>query len=109
MAQKIMLNLDDETFQYLEVLAVGLNFEQHDSKDNEAFQKGHNKEKDHFGPLVSRMLEGIAESLASGVRRSGSWERNCIESLTGWDGTINRGMFGPLVCIPEDKTTVLED
>ena len=96
--KKIILNLSEETFQYLEVLAFGLNLEQHDgNQDNKELLNGHNKQNDDFAPLVSRMIEDIAVSLADGVRRPGAWERNVVNSLTGWNGTVNRGMFGELI------------
>jgi len=47
------------------------------------------------------MLESISASIATGVKHPESRERNTIEELTGWDGTINRGMFGSLVDIPK--------
>lgn len=95
--KKIVLNLDDETFQLLEVLAFGLNIEKYGYVKNEEMEKGHSKKNDDFAPLVSRLLEEIASSLSAGVRRPGSWERGVVDSLTGWDGTYNRGMFGELV------------
>jgi hypothetical protein len=102
--RKIILNLDDATFQYLEVLAVGLLEEEHDGdKHSNAFKKdlaaGHNKTKNDFGPLVSKMLEEITQSLADGVRRNGSWERGVVESLTGWESTVCPDMFGDKVTI----------
>ncbi len=104
--KKIVLNLDQETFEYLEVLAFGLNQEIHNGdKENEDLLVGHNKTNDDFAPLVSRLLEKVAVSLADGVRRPSSWERSVIDSLTGWDGTFNRGMFGKLVDIPKEDAT----
>ena len=103
MQKKIILNLDEKTFQYLEVLAFGLNQELYNGdKDNKELTKGHNKQNDDFAPLVSRMIEKIADSLADGVRRPSSWERDTVDKLTGWDGTVNRGMFGNLIDIPVD-------
>lgn len=111
MTQHLMLKLDDETFQYLEVLAYGLNQERFNGdKHNETLMAGFNKPQNHFGPLVSRLLEDMARSVATGVRRPGSWERGCLDSLTGWQGTVNRGMFGPLVEISgPDLTPVVWD
>lgn len=55
--KKIILNLDERTFQYLEVLAFGLNLERNDgNQDNKELLKGHNKQNDHFAPLVSSMI-----------------------------------------------------
>ena len=98
----LVLNLEEKTFQLLEVLAFGLNIEKFPNDENSReLINGYNDEGDHFAPLVSRLLEDIAESLAAGVQRPGFSERDCLESLTGWQGTLNRGMFGPLVDIPD--------
>jgi hypothetical protein len=103
MTKKLILNLDDETFQWLEVLAFGLNIEEYpDDRKNEKLMKGHNKKNDDFAPLVSRLMEDVACSFATGVRRSGSWERGTVDALTGWDGTYAKGMFGDLVDYPND-------
>ena len=102
MKKEITLNLDQATFEYLEVLAYGLNQELHDGdKENEELLAGHDKIKDDFAPLVAKLLENIANSLADGVRRPTSWEREIVDSLTGWDGTVNRGMFGASIDIPK--------
>ena len=104
MKKKITLNLDEKTFQYLEVLAYGLNQERNDGdKENEDLLAGHDKINNDFAPLVAKLLEQIADSFADGVRRPGSWERGAVDELTGWDGTVNRGMFGHLIDIPEPK------
>ena len=102
MKKEITLNLDQATFEYLEVLAFGLNQEVHNGdKENEDLLAGHDKIKDDFAPLVTKLLEKIADSLADGVRRPNSWEREIVDSLTGWDGTVNRGMFGASIDIPK--------
>jgi len=94
----IKLKIDERAFQHLEVLAFGLNIEKYnDDKDNAELRQGHNSKRDDFEPLVSHLLEDIIERLVTGVICSGSWERNIVDSLTGWEGTINRGMFGGLV------------
>jgi len=31
-------------------------------------------------------------------------EREIVDSLTGWDGTVNRGMFGKSIDIPKSET-----
>lgn len=95
----IQLKLDQNTFQYLEVLVYGLmrqNFKTDEEREVEA-AKIHNKKNDDFGPGVSRLLEEIAESLAVGVRRTGSWENGTLSALTGWDGTVVPAMYGELV------------
>lgn len=105
--RKLELNLDDETFQYLEVLAVGLNVERYpDERENEEIVNGIDKDKDDFGPLVSRLLENIADSLAVGVQRPGSWEYGCLYSLTRWNDTVCSNMFGPLVDI---ETKIIDE
>jgi len=105
--RKLVLNISEHTFQYLEVLAFGLNCEKYpNDRKNEALTKGFNKKDDHFAPLVSRLLEDVAASLATGTRRPGSWERDVISSLTGWEGTVNKGMFGNLVELPDPKYIV---
>ncbi|MEF1204334.1 hypothetical protein [Photobacterium damselae] len=43
------------------------------------------------------MLADIAGSIATGVRRPGSWERSVVDSLTGWQGTYNAGMLSELI------------
>lgn len=107
MSKKLVLNLSDDAFQHLEVLAFGLNRQHYpDQPKNEQLIDGHNKQNDDFGPLVSRLLEGVANSLADGVRRPGSWERGVLDSLTGWDGTINRGMFGDMVKLDETPSVL---
>ncbi len=106
MKKQITLNLDQATFEYLEVLAYGLNQELHKGdKENKELLTGHDQEKDDFAPLVSKLLEKISSSLADGVRRPSSWEREIVDSLTGWDGTVNRGMFGETVDIPKPENT----
>lgn len=95
--KKIVLNLSDHTFQHLEALAVGLNRERNENRDNDDFRAGINKENDDFGPLVSRLLEEVADSLSTGVERSGSWERSTLDSLLGWQGCLVPAMFGELV------------
>jgi len=99
-SKKIVLSLDQRTFQYLEVLAVGLNRE---ICGDDELLNGHDNKNDDFAPLVSRLLEGVAVSLADGVRRPGSWERGIVDSLTGWDGTVNKGMFGPSINVSETE------
>lgn len=106
MKKQIILNLDQATFEYLEVLAYGLNQEHNEGdKENPELMAGFNNDKNDFAPLVSTLLEKIAGSLADGVRNPSSWERNTVDSLTGWDGTVNRGMFGETVDIPEPEET----
>ncbi|WP_162270746.1 hypothetical protein, partial [Photobacterium aquimaris] len=97
---KIMLELDDKTFAFLEMLAVGLELEANDKID--ADWKGFNKEKNDFSPAVRALLVNIANSVATGVRRSGSWEREIVDSLTGWQGTYNKMTLAD--CIKEEVT-----
>lgn len=108
--KKIKLKLDQATFEYLEVLAYGLNQEHHDgNKINDELLAGYDAKNDDFAPLVRQLLEKITLTLAEGVMNPSSWEREVVEALTGWEGTINRGMFGETVDIPAGKQSVLTE
>lgn len=93
--KKIMLELDEQTFAKLELLAFGLHLE-----DEELTPLKHDKKKDDFAPMVKDLLVGIADSLADGVMRSGAWEHDVVRSLTGWQGTYNPGMAAE--CIKDE-------
>lgn len=103
--KKITLELHEQTFAWLEVLAVGLARE---SLSDDEYQKRivemARKDKDDFGAGVRDLLAQIADSLADGVRRPGSWERQCLSSLTGYEGTYLRGTFAN--CIKEDAKSL---
>lgn len=96
--RKIQLELSEHTFAALEVLAVGL----HLQSGNELTEQweGYNRTNDDFAPAVRQLLVQIANLTSTGVLRSGSWERDVVDSLTGWDGTFNRGMFSE--CIKDE-------
>ncbi len=96
MSRKLQIELSDETFAYLEMLAFGLEVERSE-KDDLGDWKGFDKQKNDFGPAVRELLQEIAGSVATGVRRSGSWERSVVDSLTGWQGTYNRGMLADCI------------
>ena len=95
------VTLSEDTFQYLEVLAVGLLLEQNPGADRATLLADKVNKADDFVPAVASLLEGIANSFAEGTRRADSWEREVVEKVTGWDGTVNRGMFGDRVEMAE--------
>ncbi|HAS6106959.1 TPA: hypothetical protein I7130_21490 [Vibrio vulnificus] len=99
MTRKLQIELSDETFAYLEMLAFGLELER-SGKDDLSDWKGFDKHKNDFAPAVRELLQEMADSMAAGVRRPGSWERSYIVSLTGWQGTYNKGMLAE--CIKDD-------
>ena len=99
--KEITLKLDDKTFAWLEVLVVGLAKENLDEKEFSARLSDIScKDNDDFGKGIKDLLEDIAGSLADGVKRSGSWERQCISSLTGYNGTYVPDMFD--TCIKDE-------
>ena len=99
--RRMTLTLSEDTFQYLEVLAVGLLLERNPNADREMLLQDKVNKADDFVPAVASLLEEIANSFAEGTRRPDSWEREVVEKATGWDGTINRGMFGDKVEMAE--------
>ncbi|CCN92053.1 conserved protein of unknown function (plasmid) [Vibrio nigripulchritudo SFn27] len=99
MTRKLQIELSDETFAYLEMLAFGLELERTD-KDDLSDWKGFDKQRNDFGPGVRELLQEIAGSIATGVDRPGSWERGVVDSLTGWQGTYNKGMLAE--CIKDE-------
>ncbi|WP_240224554.1 hypothetical protein [Rheinheimera hassiensis] len=103
--KKITLELHEQTFAWLEILVVGLARE---SLSDEEYQKRlvemARKDKDDFGVGVRDLLAQVADSLADGVRRSGSWERQCLSSLTGYEGSYVRGIFAD--CIKKDAESL---
>jgi hypothetical protein len=101
MTRKLQIELSDETFAYLEMLAFGLELER-TGKDDLSDWKGFDKQRNDFGPGVRELLREIAGSIATGVDRSGSWERSVVDSLTGWQGTYNKGMLAE--CIKDEIT-----
>ena len=95
--RKMIINIDQETFEWLEVLATGLNREKYEDNENllrEELEKGFNKKNNDFAPMVSRLIENLAGSMAEGVMRPESWERGTVEALTGWNGTYIPSMIG---------------
>lgn len=95
MPKKIMLELDDHTFAFLEMLAIGLELQENDTIDPS--WNGFSQKYDDFSPAVRLLITNIANSVATGVRRSGSWEREVVDQLTGWDGTYNKGLLSELI------------
>ncbi|MER0268412.1 hypothetical protein ABRZ87_08500 [Vibrio vulnificus] len=96
--KKIHLELHEHTFAALEVLAFGLYLQDGNQISDE--WKGYDKANDDFSPAVCDLLVQIANSVSTGVVRPSSWERDVVDSLTGWDGTFNRGMLAE--CIKDD-------
>ena len=99
--KKIVLELHEQTFAWLEVLVISLAKEQLSAEE---YQKRiiemSRLGEDDFGKGVSDLLVQIADSLSNGVRRPGSWERQCLSALTGYDGGYVAGTFAD--CIVED-------
>lgn len=100
--RKLMIEIDERTFAYLELLVFGMKIEQMEEGEETPSEEwdGYDKKKDDFAPAVRKLLEDVAGSLATGVRRPGAWERNVVEMLTGWGGMYNRGMLAK--CIEDE-------
>jgi hypothetical protein len=98
--RKLQIELDEHTFSLLEVLAYGLFLEENENGDELPECPAFDKNRNDFGPGVRKLLEQVAGSMATGVRRPGAWEREVVDSLTGWQGTFNRGMFAD--CIKDE-------
>mgnify|MGYP000038256898 CR=1 FL=1 len=93
--KKITIELDDQTFNWLEQLVWGLTKEEHE-KDTTAFTeklKSLTSDNDDLSVGIKELIEDVAQSLASGVQRSESWERSCLNSLTGYEGTYSPLLF----------------
>jgi hypothetical protein len=104
MSKKLILDIDDKTFAWLEVLVVGLAKENLTSEEYIAkISEMSRKDKNDFGNGVKNILVDIACSLADGVKRSDSWERTCLSSLTNCQGTYVSGTFDD--CIKEEAKT----
>ena len=101
MTRKLQIELSDNTFAYLEMLAFGLEVER-TGKEIPSDWKGLDKQRNDFGPAVRTLLQEVANSIATGVDRPGSWERSVVDNLTGWEGTYNKGMLAE--CIKDDVT-----
>lgn len=100
--RKLMIELDERTFALLEVLAFGMKIEEMPEGEEISADNwdGYDKKKDDFAPAVRSLIEDVAGSLATGVRRPGAWERQTVEMLTGWGGMYNPGMAAE--CIKEE-------
>lgn len=102
--RKLVVELPESTFAYLEMLAFGLELEsrEHLSEDKQDMSDwdGFDKAKNDFAPAVRELLVSVANSVATGVARPGSWERGVVDSLTMWQGTYNKGMLAE--CIKEE-------
>lgn len=120
--KKIVLNLDEKTFQYLEVLAFGLNLERHDgNQDNKELLNGHNKQNDDFAPLVSRMIEDIAVSLADvkAIRASLNVSQNefaqtlgtSVDTIKSWESKRRNptGLAAKVLATIKDKPTLYDE
>ncbi len=92
--KKITIELEDTTFAWLEVLAVGLAKEQlNDGEYQQRISEMASGGGDNFEQGVAELVADFANSLSDGVKRSGSWERQCLNQLTGYDGTYVSGSF----------------
>lgn len=98
--RKLQIELSEQTFAYLEMLAFGLHIENSSESESVSNWKGFDKSRNDFAPAVRKLLESVAGSLADGVRRPGAWERQVVNQLTGWDGTYNPGMLAD--CIKDE-------
>lgn len=97
--RKIVVNLSQREFEYLELLAVALVKERVENDEDfiEEITAGMSKKNNDFGPLVSRLAERILGSVAVGVERPGSWERGTVDALTGWQGLVLPNMAGQTI------------
>ncbi len=95
--RKLQIELSEHTFAYLEMLAYGLAVERKDLPENIKEWKGFDKSKDDFAPAVRKLIVEMCNSVSTGVSRPASWEREVVGSLTGWDGTFNRGMLAECI------------
>jgi len=99
MTRKLVIELSDHTFQVLEGLAFGLMIEDTEGDpERRELRKREiwNKTNDDFAPGVRELLTKAAGLMSAGTFRPGCWEREVLASLTGYEGTFNRGMLGPL-------------
>jgi hypothetical protein len=98
---KLEIELNEKTFAWLEILASGLAKETLSNEDfKQRMAEMSNDSMENLSVGVADILENVAESLATGVKRKGSWERNCVQSLTGYQGTYIPEMFHD--CIKEE-------
>ena len=82
------LTLHPETYKLLEALAYSLKwYEQTLEADNDIADGWCSLNK-NFSPLLANFLTDVCDSLSTGVRRPGSWEREVILMLTGWNGGL---------------------
>ncbi|WP_318415129.1 hypothetical protein [Photobacterium leiognathi] len=95
MTRKIVIEVSDITFALLEVLATGIELES--GTDINTDWEGYDKKRDDFTPAVRDLVSDICTSLATGVRRGGSWEHDVVKSLTGWDGTFNNAFVADCI------------
>lgn len=87
--KRITIDVTPEAFAWLEVLAVGLaSKENGDDIDalNADIKSMYRKAQNDFGKGVSDLLEKAAYSFVTGVKRGGSWERQILLSLFGYNG-----------------------
>ena len=82
------LTLHPETYKLLEALAYSLKwYEETDEADTELAEGWCSLNK-NYSPLLTSFLTDVCDSLSTGVRRPGSWEREVILMLTGWNGGL---------------------
>tara|TARA_Y100000052_G_C2931431_1_gene74585 strand:+ start:465 stop:827 length:363 start_codon:yes stop_codon:yes gene_type:complete len=99
MSKTLQLTLSDEDFAWLEVLATGLLIQECDDKEEKSrlLLCVYRKNQDDFAPAVKELLCDVISSLVTGITRNGSWERDIVDSLTGWDGTYNPGLIAECI------------
>lgn len=94
--KKLTIELSDSTFNWLEQLAYGLASEEHGPGSDalQARMKSMTREEhDDLGDGVRDIIEQAVESMACGVARQGSWERQLLESLFAYEGTYSPHLF----------------
>ena len=82
------LTLHSETYNLLEALAYSLKWHEETLEADNDISDGWCSLKKNFSPLLGNFLADVCDSLSTGVRRPGSWEREAVLMLTGWNGCL---------------------
>lgn len=95
--KKLMIEISDTDFAWLEVLAHGVTTEECENMSKEEKKKRMDEivtpEEDDFTPGVKELIDTAIGVMAAGMRRPGSWEGHVIRSMLNYDGTYNPLMF----------------